>query len=1071
MSQNMMETLQKMMNALDQLTKNSESLSQKKIDEYLLVLQGIVKQQLPLKSPFINRFFQALLQTLITHKKRNNLDENQIEQILDIYISMMIQEQSYDFSFINSEAMYINLAAVLIQFCLEQIKTSSSKSIVKKCLVLVAETWQKFEKKKEVYPQICSTLFKILNNEFNNQVKMSKSKYIALNVLDMTMFDLFRDKRVQSKENKKSEKNLEIKNFVVDFMKNTNSSKIKIDQNKQEVSFDHVAINKIKDFIKVINQNIEKAMQFGSKKLFKQFARFCIRCIEINAFDLETLTNIIQIFFYVDQDYDKLEQAKDPQIKQSKYLDKSIPLRYRALQEKKDLYENEQLNPKMIEQLTKKYSKSEISLLMENLKQTMLIEIKRLPHLVTELMEEKYQKTLRKLYRIFEISKETNTDCFLHNEKQLICDSIEKSLKFKFNLKIKLMENSQSVIPLKEIDLKNPIDEKELRDMNNIYKKIKTYLIVQSLPIANYKEDILKEVNRILYSLNKEVSIFIFEHFYSNLVQIDYEKYLLEGSVSSNLLATLCQYHYILQQLTICNFQANLANSSKKQDTFQLSTQAFIGGCFHEQIALQEKNFSVGSKIHFQQYFDHLMVLDFYENFEIKSEDIETLQILAIENAYYCYKLIENNYQNTLRLLTFLLKKHSIDNYSIRQLTELLISTLCYEQQKNQQSQEIITQKQNQGIKDFIQIYSSSIVQRSLVQIRQIDMLQDKEGPFRIMDQLFVKFQGFHYLSNEVENVISTLNKCYDRFYIRSDHSFIRLYLEFFASFIKFWNENTELKQLTLEEIKKKKEEYKKYSDDSNSNSEQYKQDKEESNMNDFLLGSNEDEENKKLRMGNIVRHLLIRIKGLVTSKQKISSVMTLQILQSSLKILYKQKQERENDNVNFSTNDPENIHIPDSLGPILHEFEGSFFYILKDCALESSQYLASGLQVINIYVRILDFTEAQYAFLMVNNVRKNLAPLLLNILKIYTVDFKNSIRGKLSKAIVQFFVGYISRRSDEKFLRSEDSAEDDKIIDDLKNFKQGLIKFLKESKGNESVSKIYVDINQEIYNMLDEIV
>lgn len=77
------------------------------------------------------------------------------------------------------------------------------------------------------------------------------------------------------------------------------------------------------------------------------------------------------------------------------------------------------------------------------------------------------------------------------------------------------------------------------------------------------------------------------------------------------------------------------------------------------------------------------------------------------------------------------------------------------------------------------------------------------------------------------------------------------------------------------------------------------------------------------------------------------------------MKILYKLKQERESDKINFSTNDPENIYIPDSLGPILHEFESSFTFILKNCAIEGSSYLASGLQVLNIYNRVLDFTEA----------------------------------------------------------------------------------------------------------------
>ena len=73
-------------------------------------------------------------------------------------------------------------------------------------------------------------------------------------------------------------------------------------------------------------------------------------------------------------------------------------------------------------------------------------------------------------------------------------------------------------------------------------------------------------------------------------------------------------------------------------------------------------------------------------------------------------------------------------------------------------------------------------------------MLQDKEGPFKLMDELFVKFKGFHFLSNEVENVISTLNVCYDRFYLRAHSSFLRLYLDFFASFIDFWNDHTSVK-------------------------------------------------------------------------------------------------------------------------------------------------------------------------------------------------------------------------------------------------------------------------------------
>lgn len=40
---------------------------------------------------------------------------------------------------------------------------------------------------------------------------------------------------------------------------------------------------------------------------------------------------------------------------------------------------------------------------------------------------------------------------------------------------------------------------------------------------------------------------------------------------------------------------------------------------------------------------------------------------------------------------------------------------------------------------------------------------------------------------------------------------------------------------------------------------------------------------------------------------------------------------DREESSQNFSTNDPINVQIPDSLGPISFEFFDSFVYILKN--------------------------------------------------------------------------------------------------------------------------------------------
>lgn len=102
------------------------------------------------------------------------------------------------------------------------------------------------------------------------------------------------------------------------------------------------------------------------------------------------------------------------------------------------------------------------------------------------------------------------------------------------------------MIPLSSLDLSKPVTREYLEDTCAVYSKIKTYLILQSLTIANYKEDILREVNRIIYAMNSELAIYLFENFYASLVAVDYADCLLKGSVSSNVLASLCESHYML---------------------------------------------------------------------------------------------------------------------------------------------------------------------------------------------------------------------------------------------------------------------------------------------------------------------------------------------------------------------------------------------------------------------------------------------------------------------------------------------------------------------------------------------
>ncbi len=61
--------------------------------------------------------------------------------------------------------------------------------------------------------------------------------------------------------------------------------------------------------------------------------------------------------------------------------------------------------------------------------------------------------------------------------------------------------------------------------------------------------------------------------------------------------------------------------------------------------------------------------------------------------------------------------------------------------------------------------------------------------------------------------------------------------------------------------------------------------------------------------------------------------------------LLDQKKMEIEDHNMNFSPNDPQNVYMPDALGPIAYEFLESFYYILKDCGNnQDSRFRASSI-------------------------------------------------------------------------------------------------------------------------------
>ena len=76
-----------------------------------------------------------------------------------------------------------------------------------------------------------------------------------------------------------------------------------------------------------------------------------------------------------------------------------------------------------------------------------------------------------------------------------------------------------------------------------------------------------------------------------------------------------------------------------------------------------------------------------------------------------------------------------------------------------------------------------------------------------------------------------------------------------------------------------------------------------------------------------------MRVKPLLLSRNKEISVQSLLLFKECIIILNNKKMEVEKHDINFSTNDPINVTIPDSLGSITFEFYDTFLFILRETA------------------------------------------------------------------------------------------------------------------------------------------
>ena len=98
---------------------------------------------------------------------------------------------------------------------------------------------------------------------------------------------------------------------------------------------------------------------------------------------------------------------------------------------------------------------------------------------------------------------------------------------------------------------------------------------------------------------------------------------------------------------------------------------------------METDNSTQDSYYDIKNVMDHLMLQDFsYRVPQNFNEDIEFMELLKLELIFRCYKITNNlnKYQEELRLITYLLQKHSIDNYYIKLQSEYFLSHLAINQ-------------------------------------------------------------------------------------------------------------------------------------------------------------------------------------------------------------------------------------------------------------------------------------------------------------------------------------------------------------------------------------------------------
>lgn len=184
-------------------------------------------------------------------------------------------------------------------------------------------------------------------------------------------------------------------------------------------------------------------------------------------------------------------------------------------------------------------------------------------------------------------------------------------------------------------------------------------------------------------------------------------------------------------------------------------------------------------------------------------------------------------------------------------------------------------------LSDFLKIFSCNLLSRTLLQIKCIELLEDKSHPFKILENFIFliekSLEKNDFFINFSSEIIDNLTKVYDNYYLLSSNQFQIYLLQLIISILNYISkQSSEIKEV------------------------------------------------------NFYRQILLRIKPLLLSKNKEIIVFSNEIFMKILPLINNKPMNIEDNKTNFSTEDPINVTINDSLAVIAAEFFDIFIYILE---------------------------------------------------------------------------------------------------------------------------------------------